>query len=251
MGKILGVQIANSTYAEVAEKCLAWAWKHESRAVFFANVHVVMEAFDDVGFRAQLNAADMVNPDGMPLVWALRALGEPTATRVYGPDATEVLLRAAETSEIPVGFLGGSPNTLQQLLIEVRRRYPALNIVYSLSPPFRPFREAEDDAMVAQIAASNARMLFVGLGCPKQERWIMEHVGRIPAVMLGVGAAFDFLAGSKPQAPRWMMRSGLEWAFRLASEPQRLLGRYLKHNPRFVVFILYEWFTRLGIMSQK
>jgi N-acetylglucosaminyldiphosphoundecaprenol N-acetyl-beta-D-mannosaminyltransferase len=243
MGRILGVNVASSTYAEVSDNCLAWAGKRESKAVFFANVHVVMEAFDDAAFREQLNAADMVNPDGMPLVWALRARGEPRATRVYGPDATEALLYAAEASETPVGFLGGSQTTLDQLLVEVRRKHPALNVVYSFSPPFRPLSKAEDDVIVAEIAASNARMLFVGLGCPKQERWIMEHVGRVPAVMLGVGAAFDFLAGSKPQAPRWMMRGGFEWAFRLASEPSRLLGRYLKHNPRFVALVVYQWLT--------
>ena len=243
MGKILGVNVANSNYAEVVDNCLAWADKSESKAVFFANVHVVMEAFDDVTFREQLNAADMVNPDGMPLVWALRGLGEPKATRVYGPDATQVLLCAAEASRTPIGFLGGSQTTLDHLLIEVRRKHPALNIVYSLSPPFRRLSKAEDDTIVAGIASSNVRMLFVGLGCPKQERWIMDHLGRVPAVMLGVGAAFDFLAGSKPQAPRWMMRGGLEWAFRLASEPRRLFGRYLKHNPRFIALVLYQWLT--------
>ncbi len=240
-GTILGIKVVSSSYPEVADNCLMWAGKQESKAVFFANVHVVMEAFDDDAFRQQLNAADMVNPDGMPLVWALRGLGERSATRVYGPDATEVLLRAAQASGTPVGFYGGGQTTLDRLLVEVRRKYPALDVLYSFSPPFRPLSKAEDDAIIAAITASNVRFLFVGLGCPKQERWIMDHYGRIQAVMLGVGAAFDFMAGSKPQAPRWMMRSGLEWAFRLASEPRRLLGRYLKHNPRFVALVLYQW----------
>jgi N-acetylglucosaminyldiphosphoundecaprenol N-acetyl-beta-D-mannosaminyltransferase len=118
-----------------------------------------------------------------------------------------------------------------------------LQIVFTLSPPFRPLSAMEDEDTIKRISDSGAGMLFVGLGCPKQEHWIMEHRGRIPAVMLGVGAAFDFLAGTKPQAPRWMMRNGLEWVFRLASEPRRLAGRYLKHNPRFLALFLQQWLT--------
>jgi N-acetylglucosaminyldiphosphoundecaprenol N-acetyl-beta-D-mannosaminyltransferase len=243
MRKILGVNVAVSSYSEVVEKSVAWAKLGESRAVFFANVHVLMEAHDHSSFHAELNEADMVNPDGMPLVWALRALGERHAARVYGPDATEALLRAAQDSAVPIGFYGGSEATLTTLVAEAKRRYPMLQIVFTLSPPFRPLSAMEDEDTIKRISDSGARMLFVGLGCPKQEHWIMEHRGRIPAVMLGVGAAFDFLAGTKPQAPRWMMRNGLEWVFRLASEPRRLAGRYLKHNPRFLALFLQQWLT--------
>jgi N-acetylglucosaminyldiphosphoundecaprenol N-acetyl-beta-D-mannosaminyltransferase len=244
MGEILGVKIWASTYEEVAEKSLAWARRGESRAVFFANVHQVMEAFDDFSFRAIANAADMVNPDGMPLVWSLRAMGERNATRVYGPDAMEVLLRVAQDSDVQVGFYGGSEGTLEMLVAEVRRRYPHLEIVFTMSPPFHPLNKAEDEEVTRRISESGARMLFVGLGCPKQERWIMDHRDRIPAVMLGVGCAFDFLAGTKAQAPRWMMRIGLEWLFRLASEPRRLAIRYLKHNPRFIVLFFHQLMRR-------
>ena len=246
MREILGVNIAASSYGETAEKSVAWAKQGESRAVFFANVHVLMEAFDDAVFRAKLNAADMVNPDGMPLVWALRAMGDRGASRVYGPDATQVLLQAAQDSGTPVGFYGGSEATLTRLVAEARRRWPELDVVFTMSPPFRPLAPAEDEEIIRRISGSGARMLFVGLGCPKQEHWIMEHRGRVPAVMLGVGAAFDFMAGSKRQAPRWMMRHGLEWMFRLASEPRRLAGRYLKHNPRFVALFLHQWMKGSG-----
>jgi N-acetylglucosaminyldiphosphoundecaprenol N-acetyl-beta-D-mannosaminyltransferase len=242
--EILGVKIAATTYKDLVAQSVAWAQRGESRAVCFANVHVLMEAFDDPGFRDQLNAADIVNPDGMPLVWSLRALGEPRATRVYGPDATEMLLQAAQASGIPVAFCGGSHATLAMLILEVQRRYPQLEIACAISPPFRALDGAEDRKITEEITASGARMLFVGLGCPKQERWIMTHHGEIPAVMFGVGAAFDFLAGSKPQAPRWMMKNGLEWAFRLASEPRRLAVRYLKHNPRFVLLSLHQLMKR-------
>ena len=243
---ILGLNIATSTYDETVRKSIEWAQNHESRALFFANVHVVMEAFDNRKFRESLNRADMINPDGMPLVWALRALGVPTASRVYGPDAMVAMLDSAERSGLPVGFYGGSESALALLLSAIRQRNPRLKVNFSMSPPFRTLSDAEDEAVVRDIAESDTRILFVGLGCPKQETWIMEHVGRVPAVMFGVGAAFDFLAGSKPQAPRWMMRSGLEWLFRFLCEPRRLAGRYLKHNPRFIALFLQQLATSRG-----
>lgn len=243
--EILGVKIAISSYEEVVERSLAWAAAAESRAVMFANVHMIMEAREHADFRARLNAADMVNSDGVPLVWALRAFGEHRARRVYGPDATRNLLAEAEKAGVPVGFYGGDAPTLAALLKRVRRSHPKLQVAFAKSPPFRPLSPAEDDEINREISASGARLLFVGLGCPKQEHWVMEHRGRISAVMLAVGAAFDFIAGSKPQAPRWMMRAGLEWAFRFACEPRRLAGRYLKHNPRFVFLFFQGWVRHL------
>jgi len=231
---ILGVYVAVSSYDQVIHRSLAWARERHSRALVFANVHVIMEAVDDPVFLGRLNAADIVNPDGMPLVWALRALGESRAQRVYGPDATEAMLAAAEIAGVSVGFYGGSQAVLDALIREVRLRHPDLKVAYAESPPFRPLTPEEDMAVVERISSSGVRMLFVGLGCPKQEHWIVEHLGRVPAVMFAVGAAFDFIAGSKPRAPRWMQRCGLEWVFRFASEPRRLAMRYLKHNPRFV-----------------
>jgi N-acetylglucosaminyldiphosphoundecaprenol N-acetyl-beta-D-mannosaminyltransferase len=237
---ILGVNIAVSSYDETVRNCLLWGRARRSRALFFANVHVIMEAFDDPSFRRRLNKADMVNPDGMPLVWALRALGEGDAERVYGPDATVAVLAAAEKAGLSVGFYGGSQKALVSLIDVARRRQPNLRIVFSESPPFRVLTPEEDIAVVDRIVSSGSQLLFVGLGCPKQEVWITDHLGKVPAVMLGVGAAFDFLAGTQPQAPRWMMRNGLEWVFRLACEPQRLAKRYFKHNPRFIGLILMQ-----------
>ena len=238
---ILGVNIAISSYEELAQRSIAWAAARESRTVMFANVHMIMEAWEHADFRANLNFADMVNSDGVPLVWALRALGEHSAKRVYGPDATQVLLGAAEEAEVPVGFYGGDEPTLTKLVERVTRQHPQLQIAFAKSPPFRPLTQAENKEIVSEIGLSGARLLFVGLGCPKQEKWIVENRGRIPAVMLAVGAAFDFIAGTKPQAPRWMMRAGLEWAFRLASEPRRLAMRYFKNNPQFVFIFFRNW----------
>lgn len=240
MSSILGLQIAATDYCQLIAQSRLWAAQAESRAVFFANVHVVMEAYDDAAFREALNKADLICPDGVPLVWALRSIGHKSASRVYGPDSMLALLKAAEEHDIPVGFYGSRDEVLKLLLDEVCRRFPRLRVVYSFSPPFRAPTHEEDLAICHDVAESGARFLFVGLGCPKQERWVMEHVNRIPAVMFGVGAAFDFVAGTTPQAPRWMMRSGLEWAFRLLSEPRRLMRRYARHNPRFVLFFLKQ-----------
>jgi N-acetylglucosaminyldiphosphoundecaprenol N-acetyl-beta-D-mannosaminyltransferase len=144
------------------------------------------------------------------------------------------MLGAAEKAGIPVGFYGGSQAVLDRLIAKVRAKHPQLKITFEESPPFRALTAEEDAAVIERIAASGTRLLFIGLGCPKQENWVVDHVGKVPAVMLAVGAAFDFLAGTKPQAPRWMMRSGLEWMFRLVTEPRRLAGRYFRNNPRFV-----------------
>lgn len=244
MSEILGVEVTPGNYDEVAKRSLDWISRGESRAMCFSTVHMLMEAHDDPKFRALLNEMDIVNPDGMPLVWSLRALGNPGATRVYGPDATVFLLHVAQDNDIPVGFYGGTEQTIEALLAEVRRRYPNLKVVYAFSPPFRTLSPEEDEEITRKINDSGARMVFVGLGCPKQERWVMEHRGRIPAVLFAVGAAFDFFAGTKAQAPRWMMNNGLEWLFRLATEPRRLAVRYMKHNPRFVALILTQLMKR-------
>lgn len=242
--EILGTPVAIETYGSVADQCVRWGRQRESRTVVFANVHVVMEAYDDPRFQNELKAMDLVNPDGMPLVWALRALGGDRASRVYGPHATQHILRAAEKVGLSVGFYGGTETTLGALVRHVRQSYPSLNIGFALSPPFRPLSQEEDQTIVRQIKRSAVHLLFVGLGCPKQESWMSSHKAAIPAVLLGVGAAFDFLAGTKPQAPAWMMRSGTEWLFRLCSEPRRLLKRYAKHNPRFVVLFLLQLLRR-------
>jgi N-acetylglucosaminyldiphosphoundecaprenol N-acetyl-beta-D-mannosaminyltransferase len=233
------MRVDRTSYPDAAERVLEWARDGQSRYVCVATVNNVMEAYDSSEFRRIMNQADLVTPDGMPLVWGLRLLGARDATRVYGPLLTPALLGAAAREGVPVGFYGGSASVLGKLLTVVKRRFPGLEVAYALAPPFRPLSEPEDERIVREIRDSEARILFVGLSTPKQERWMAAHRGSIPAVMLGVGAAFDFLAGVKPQAPEWMQNSGLEWLFRLATEPRRLFWRYLKHNPRFAA--LFAW----------
>lgn len=231
---ILGMRVDGTSYLHARDAVLTWAATRESRYVCVATVNNVMESHDSPEFRRIMNEADLVTPDGMPLVWGLRALGVREAERVYGPDLTPAILSAAAAKGVEVGFYGASQKVLDSLTSILRERYPALKIVYAYSPPFRAMTEEEDEREVRLINESGARILFIGLNSPKQDRWMSRHRGRVQAVMLGVGAAFDFLAGSKPQAPRWMMRAGLEWVFRLFTEPGRLWKRYLKHNPRFV-----------------
>jgi N-acetylglucosaminyldiphosphoundecaprenol N-acetyl-beta-D-mannosaminyltransferase len=159
---------------------------------------------------------------------------------VYGPDLTLAICSLAARRGVTVAFVGGTEHTLILLERELQRRFPRLQISLVQSPPFRATSPPEDAELVRRIATSGAGIVFVGLGCPKQERWMAEHKGRVPAVMVGVGAAFDFLAGTKPQAPRWMMRWGLEWLFRLSAEPRRLWRRYLYNNPRFVALFALQ-----------
>jgi N-acetylglucosaminyldiphosphoundecaprenol N-acetyl-beta-D-mannosaminyltransferase len=170
----------------------------------------------------------------------LRGLGARPASRVYGPDLTIAVLAAAQAAGIAVGFYGSSEEVLRRLVTKMRWRFPRLQVAFRAAPPFRALSEEEDEAMVEAIAESGARILFVGLGGAKQDLWMAEHRGRVPAVMLGVGAAFDFLAGTKAQAPRWMQSAGLEWVFRLATEPRRLWRRYLRHNPRFALLAVKQ-----------
>ncbi len=238
--KILGSRVDWSSYNDALRCVISRGSSAQSRYICFATVNNVMEAYDSAEFRAVMNGADLVAPDGVPLVWALRLLGCKGATRVYGPDVTPMVLEAAEREGLPVGFYGGAPETLERLLAYVRGRFPSLRVAYAWSPPFRPLTPEEDEEVVRAINEAGVRILFVGMSTPKQDRWMAAHKGRVQAVMLGVGAAFDFLAGTKRQAPRWMMRAGLEWLFRLGTEPRRLWKRYLKHNPRFVVLFAMQ-----------
>lgn len=237
---VIGTKVARTNYNHAAETIAEWAQSGDSRYVCVACVNNVMEAHDSAEFHRITNEADLVVPDGTPIVWALRLLGNRDATRVYGPDLTPVILERAQAQGLPVGFYGGSPDVLKRLLEVIVARFPTLQVAYAYSPPFRPLTPEEDAREVAAISSSGARILFIGLNTPKQDYWMAAHKGRVQAVMVGVGAAFDFLAGTKPQAPRWMMPCGLEWMFRLATEPRRLWKRYLKHNPRFMIFFGFQ-----------
>lgn len=236
---LMGVEVDCTSYEKATAEINNWAEKGESRYVCAANVHMVMEALDSARYREVVNSADLVTPDGMPLVWMLRWMGASKQQRVYGPTLMLWVAEAA-AKRIPVGFYGSTPEVLQRLNNALARRFDGLKVAYRFSPPFRPLAAAEDNQIVDAINQSGTRILFVGLGCPKQEEWMAEHRDRIRAVMLGVGAAFDFHAGTIRQAPAWVQDMGLEWLFRLTMEPRRLWRRYLKHNPRFACQALLQ-----------
>jgi N-acetylglucosaminyldiphosphoundecaprenol N-acetyl-beta-D-mannosaminyltransferase len=234
-------------FPEAVRRIVAWAEEGRGRTVCAANVHMVMEAWDDPSFRAVVNGADLVVPDGQPLVWALRLAGAPQRARVRAaPDLVLALLHECARRGLRAGLYGGAPDVLADLAANARRHVPGLRLVYEWSPPFRPLTAAEDETVVGDIRAAGVQLLLVGLGCPKQERWMAAHRERLPCVMVGVGAAFDMLAGRTGNAPRWLRGAGLEWVYRLLQEPRRLWRRYLWHNPRFLVLLARETLRRRG-----
>ncbi len=232
---ILNIRVDATSYTDATNRIFELARERRFGYVCVANVHMVMEAYDDQAFARVVNSAALVTPDGMPLVWALRALRVKTASRVYGPTLTLHLCKAAARQGVPIGLYGGTPESLAAFEAFLQKRFPGIQIVCQIAPPFRPLTPEEDKAYTQQIVQSGAQILFVGTGCPKQEFWMAAHQDRIPAVMLGVGAAFDFHSGRVKQAPKWLQTIGMEWLFRLLMEPKRLWKRYVKHNPRFAI----------------
>ncbi len=208
--------------------------------IFFANVHMVMEAHDDPNFAAIVESADLVVPDGMPLVWMQRLLSQRNSARVRGYSVMAAVLQRAVELGINVGFYGGSAEVLKLVIERSEREFPGLSVTYAYSPPFRALSADEDSEIITNIVAADPDILFVGLGCPKQELWMAEHRERLSCVMLGVGAAFDFYAGTVAQSPEWLSRLGLEWLFRLAKEPRRLWRRYMSTNPRFLYLAIRQ-----------
>ena len=231
---VLGAFIDALSWDETLNRLLAWGRAHESRYVAISNVHVVVSAWRDAAYRKVINEADMATPDGAPVAWMLRRLGFAGQPRINGPDLTWALCERCAAEGLPVYFYGSTEVTLEALTQRLQAALPSLVIGGTESPPFRPLTPDEDAAAIARINASGAGIVFVGLGCPKQERWMAEHRGRANAVMVGVGAAFDFHAGKVQRAPQWMRDNGLEWLHRLASEPRRLWKRYLVTNTLFV-----------------
>ena len=233
--RVLGVRFDARSTAEAADEIVGWAEAGEARYACFSNAHGVIEAQDDPAFADVLNGADLNLPDGMSIVRALRALGLDQGDRAYGPDVTGAVAALAAVRGVPVAFYGSTDDVLDRLRERMPQAIPGLEIVEAISPPFRPLTDEEDEAFVQRLRASGARIVFVGLGCPRQERWCAEHADRIGAVCLAVGAAFDFHAGTLRQAPPALQRMGLEWAFRLVMEPRRLWRRYARVVPRFLV----------------
>jgi N-acetylglucosaminyldiphosphoundecaprenol N-acetyl-beta-D-mannosaminyltransferase len=248
--RVLGVEVSRTSYAEMVALCGEWVRERRarrdgrSRYVCVASVHGVMEAEEDANVARILNEADAVTPDGMPLVWALRSFGAKEQQRVYGPTLMLELCRAAAERGDRIFLYGGRPETLPALIEKLRAKFPGIVIAGAYSPPFRALTADEELEVQQRIRESDPDLLFVGISTPKQERWMHAHRETAAgAVLLGVGAAFDFHAGRTRQAPAWMQKRGLEWLFRLLMEPARLWRRYLLVTPKFLPRWAWQWVT--------
>ena len=232
--KVLGVPIDVVDWSNALNRVVAWSEANESRYVCICNVHSVITARRDAVFAKVVAESDMNTPDGAPIAWMLRRDGYKGQQRINGPDLMWQHAEIASRLGHSIYLYGGTDETLDRLHEELLRAFPALEIAGMYSPPFRKLSLDEDNAAVERINASGARVVWVGLGCPKQEGWMAAHRGRVNAVMIGVGAAFNYHAGELRRAPIWMRNLGLEWAFRLAHEPGRLAPRYIETNSLFI-----------------
>ncbi|WP_273070570.1 WecB/TagA/CpsF family glycosyltransferase [Alteromonas australica] len=212
----------------------------KGRYICVSNVHMCMEVFDSTSFSEVVNSADLVIPDGRPLIWAQRLLGYKNASQTRGQDVMLALCNKSGKESIRLGFYGGSEKTLNKMIAVLQSSYPDILITYLYSPPFRQLSVPETVEISSNINKAAVDVLFVGLGCPKQEKWMYDHKVKLNCVMLGVGAAFDFVAGDKRHAPKFLQVIGLEWFFRLLSEPRRLWKRYVYHNPRFLYHFIKQ-----------
>ncbi|HPH06128.1 MAG TPA: WecB/TagA/CpsF family glycosyltransferase [Methylotenera sp.] len=231
---ILGSHIDALEWGDAISTICTWAKNRESRYVAICNVHSVVTALQEPQHKQVINSADMATCDGMPITWMLRKLGFPQQQRINGPDLMWKYCEKAEKSGQKVFFYGSTDENLVLLKTRLLVAFPALQIAGMYSPPFRDLTVDEDAEVVKRLNDSGAGVVFVGLGCPRQELWMQLHRGKINAVMIGVGAAFNYHAGTIQRAPLWMQNAGLEWLHRLAADPRRLWKRYLVTNTLFI-----------------
>lgn len=242
--KVLDTALDVVSLDRAAHLVLAWARERHSRVVCLCNVHAAVTAGHDPLLRAALDHADLVVPDGSPVAWMMRRQGASGQHRVAGADlmvhTLDLLQAQANVQPVSVYLHGSTPQTLQALQQALQQRWPQVHVAGTWSPPFHPPTADELQADARRINDSGAGVVWVGLGCPRQEAWMHAQQGQVQAVMVGVGAAFDFLSGNLQRAPLWMRRCGLEWLHRLLQEPRRLAGRYFGTNLRFMVAALRQ-----------
>lgn len=238
---ILGVGVSAINMTQAIATIEEWIAQRQSKYICVTPVHAVMDCYHDPSLKPIFNNSGLTTPDGMPVVWLLRLYGHKEVDRVYGPDLMRTVCQRSTEANYRHFFYGGAEGVPEKLAQTLGRLYPGLNVVGTYSPPFRALTPAEDQEVIDRINRTQPDIVWVGLGSPKQERWMAAHVQKIEgATLIGVGAAFDFLTNRKPQAPRWLQRSGLEWVFRLLCEPRRLAYRYLVNNPLFVWLMLTQ-----------
>ncbi len=250
---VIGFPIAALPFDDQLSAILRWAKSGLSKTVCIANVHMLIEAHRNAQFAAMLKAADLITPDGMPLVWMLRLLGISRQERVAGPDVLTALCRSAPEAEVSLFFLGSQSVILERMRERLEREFPTLTIAGMEPLPFRPMTAQEDAEIVQKLNASGAGIVLVSLGCPKQERWMVEHQNRVNMVMIGLGGAFPVFAGIHRRAPLLIQRLGLEWFYRLVQEPNRLWKRYAGTIPIFIWLAIKQILTseQMLITSKK
>jgi N-acetylglucosaminyldiphosphoundecaprenol N-acetyl-beta-D-mannosaminyltransferase len=227
-------------HAQLITRIEDMARSRQGGYVCFSTVHMVMESYDVPSFGAKVDAADIIVTDGMPIVWMQKIQGKQMASRVRANDLLVSICRQAEKTGLSIGFYGGKETVIDAIKARIRKEFPGLVVSYAFSPPFRELELEEEKRIIEQINSSLTDILFVGLGCPKQENWMHGHRSDIRSVMLGVGASFDFYAGNIRECPEWLGKMGLEWLFRLTQEPRRLWHRYLVLNPRFSLLAILQ-----------
>ena len=250
---VLGVQVQAAQIDDAVARMEKWIHDGDRcRTIAPTSMHGIVEAQHDPSLKEILNSTDAVVPDGMPLVWLGRRAGHCLPRRVYGPDLMLEFCEKTAGRGYRHFFYGGEPGVPERLAESLQRRFPSLQVCGTLSPPFRPLDPTEDQEIVALICRASPDVLWVGLGTPKQERWMHEHRDklRVP-VVASVGAAFDFLSGRRRQAPLWMREHGLEWLFRLLKEPRRLWRRYLLHGAQFLFYVLRDIVGRKDLSISK
>lgn len=239
---VLGVRVDAVQIPEVVSRMEAWIQRRDAcRYIAVTDMHSLMQAQHSASFKKILENADLVVPDGYPLVWLGRRKGFVLRRRVYGPELMERFCQETSARGYRHFFYGGAPGVAEDLAARLMVRFPGLQISGACCPPFRLLTQEEDDEVVSLINRARPDIVWVGLGAPKQERWMSEHQSRLTAsILVGVGAAFDFHTGRIAQAPPWMREHGLEWLFRLSREPARLWRRYLVYGTQFVALVLLE-----------
>lgn len=242
---VLSIPVSTGSYTEFVEGLINAARNGQSQYTCVANVHMLVEAYKDRQFARTVKDATYITPDGKPLVWALRMLHGLKQERVAGMDLLPDLLEAAAINQLPVFFYGGTTELMKKTELYVAKNFPHVKIAGVYSPPFRNLTALEEEEIANNINRSGAALVFVVLGCPKQEKWMAAMKGKIDAVMIGVGGALPVMIGEQRRAPRWMQRYGLEWVYRLAQEPGRLFKRYAVTNSVFIYLLLKAYLQKL------
>lgn len=247
---LLTLRLSTGRYTDFVNEICDLAGSQSSSYVCVANAHMVVEAHYDKTFAADVNKADIVTPDGKPLAWAIRLLYALKQQRVAGMDLLPDLLKAASLRELPVYFYGSTQEIIDKTVKSVNNGFPGIRIVGAFSPPFRKLNSLEEQSVIDNINISGAKIVFVALGCPKQEKWMASMKNRINACMVGIGGALPVMIGMQKRAPQWMQRISLEWLYRLVQEPRRLFKRYAVTNSIFLVLLFKQW-VRQGFIPCK